>query len=68
VPEFVLPKAKAIQALEHELDEWFLEHKRGRGTRVFVYAKEDSCWFLVRHGDPFKREGSLDEGKPSSVY
>jgi hypothetical protein len=68
VPEFVLPKAKATQALERELDDWFEEHKRGRGTRVFAYPREDSCWFLVRHGDPFKREGSLDEGKPSSVY
>lgn len=68
VPDFVLPKPKAIHALEKELDEWFVEKKRGRGTRVFVYAKDDGCWFLVRHGDPFRREGSLDEGKSGGVY
>jgi hypothetical protein len=68
VPDFVLPKPKAIHVLEKELDEWFVEKKRGRGARVFVYAKDDGCWFLVRHGDPFRREGSLDEGKSGGVY
>lgn len=68
VPDFVLPTPQAIRALEQELDDWFVEKKRGRGARVFVYPKDDGCWFLVRHGDPFKREGSLDDGKPGSVY
>ncbi len=69
VPEFFLPPDRAVQALEAELDEWFEDKKRGRGARVFVYPKDDGCWFLVRHGDPFKREGSLEEeGKASSVF
>jgi hypothetical protein len=68
VPEFFVPKAKTLRALERALDDWFDEHHRGRGTRVFAYAREDGCWFLVRHGDPFKREGSIDDGEPSSVY
>jgi hypothetical protein len=68
VPEFFVPNAKTLRALEHALDDWFAEHKRGRGSRVFAYPKDDGCWFLVRHGDPFKREGSLDEGEPASVF
>jgi len=69
VPEFFLPSQETVRALEAELDEWFEAKKRGRGARVFVYPKDDGCWFLVRHGDPYKREGSLqEEGKPSSVF
>ena len=35
---------------------------------MFVYPKGDSIWFLVRHGDPFRREGSLDGVQTSSVF
>ncbi|GIW55527.1 MAG: hypothetical protein KatS3mg082_1931 [Nitrospiraceae bacterium] len=37
------------------------------GTRVFIYPKDDEVWFLVQHGEPFKREDSLQEGDISSV-
>ena len=68
VPAFKQPSRETLTALEHDLDEWFEEKKRGRGSRVFVYPKGDSIWFLVRHGDPFRREGSLDGGQTSSVF
>ena len=61
VPEFFLPSQETVRALEAELDEWFKDKKRGCGARVFVYPKDNDCGFLVRHGDPFKREGSLEE-------
>lgn len=67
VPEFRLPSPAARRALEHALDEWFVEHKRGTGARVFVYPREHEVWFLVRHGNPYRREGSLDNGEPGSV-
>lgn len=67
VPEFRLPSAAARRALEEALDAWFVEHKRGTGARVFVYPREHEVWFLVRHGDPYRREGSLDNGEPGSV-
>lgn len=55
-------------ALEADLDLWFDTNKRGRGCRVFAYPKLGETWFSVRHGQPFKREGSLKKGKSSSVY
>ena len=67
VPPFVLPTANAQRCLEHDLDEWSAQSKRGRGTRVFVYPREDEVWFLVRHGEPFKREESLQGKETASV-
>ncbi|MHB9124603.1 MAG: hypothetical protein ACYC4F_01495 [Armatimonadota bacterium] len=59
---------EVISALESDLDDWFQGKKRGRGTRVFHYIREDGVWFLVRHGEPFKRESSIEAGKSSSVF
>ena len=68
VPTFRQPSRETLAALERDLDAWFERKKRGRGSRVFVYPKDDSIWFLVRHGDPFRREGSLDGARTSSVF
>ena len=68
VPDFKNPSPERLAALETDLDEWFESKKRGRGARVFVYPKKDGIWFLVRHGEPYKREGSLKDGQPSSVF
>jgi hypothetical protein len=59
---------RRLKQLEHDLDNTFETKKRGRGTRVFPYRKEDGVWFLVRHGEPYKREGSLEDEKPASVF
>lgn len=67
VPSFTPPTDATLQALQQSLDEWFLEKRRGAGSRVFAYPKEDGVWFLVRHGEPFKREESLDGAEASSV-
>ena len=68
VPKFRKPSQKTLSVLARDLDDWFEKKKRGRGSRVFVYPKKDVVWFLVRHGDPFKREGSLDGDQTSSVF
>ena len=68
VPAFRRPSRETLATLERDLDDWFEKKKRGRGSRVFVYPKGDSIWFLVRHGDPFRREGSLDGARTSSVF
>jgi len=68
IPPFDPPTQRELKPLEQALDDWFEEKKRGRGCRVFVYPRDDAAWFLVRHGDPFKREGSLVDGEPSSVF
>lgn len=67
LPKFKKPTAATLKAMEQELDDWFENKKRGRGARVFVFVKDDGAWFLVRHGDPFRREGAMDGAKSSSV-
>lgn len=58
----------AIGSLQDDLDDYFMRRQRGRGSRVFVFDKHDEVWFLARHGEPFKREGVIDDGKSSSVF
>ncbi len=57
-----------LQALEDALNDWFETEKRGRGTRVFPFFRDEGVWFLVRHGQPYKREGTLENGQSASVY
>ncbi len=68
IPRFKQPSEKTLVALQKDLDDWFEKKKRGRGSRVFVYPKKDAVWFLVRHGDPLRREGSLNGETTSSVF
>ncbi len=68
MPKFKRQTEQQLKALAKELDDWFEEKKRGRGSRVLLFDKDDGVWFLVRHGEPFKREESIDGIKASSVY
>jgi hypothetical protein len=58
---------KIRQSIEKDLDDWFHKHRRGRDSRIFMFTHDGVTWFLIRHGQPLRREGSLDNGKPSSV-
>jgi len=66
-PVFTSLPAATRRRLERDLDDWFEAKRRGRGTRVFVYPDEHEVRFLVRHGEPFKREESLAGADVSSV-
>jgi hypothetical protein len=65
--KFKRPSAKQLGALTEELDAWFDGKKRGRGAKVIMCERPDGIWFLIRHGDPFKREESLVGIDVSSV-
>jgi hypothetical protein len=68
VPTYNDPMALAAQ-MKNDLDDFFDKRKRGRNTKVFPYVRSDGVWFLVRHGDPFKREGAIDDkGESVGVY
>lgn len=59
----------ALNKIEENLDNWFEFKKRGRGVRGFLFSREDGVWFLVRHGQRVKREGTVESGGDSgSVY
>jgi hypothetical protein len=65
------PTAKQIAAVQADLDAWFVEHKRGTGSKVFVFPDKDhkgKAWILVRHGKTMTREGATKDGESSSVY
>lgn len=64
------PTAKQLEAIQADLDAWFVEHKRGVGSKVFVFPDEANgkAWILVRHGMSMKREGATKDGESSSVY
>ncbi len=68
VAVFPTPNAEAITQLQNDLDSWFVVKKRGPGTRVFCFPRDDAIWFIVRHGEPYKREGSMEAGESSSVF
>ncbi len=55
-------------ALQESLDVWFEKKRRGKGCRVFAFPRGNEIWFLIRHGEPFRREGTFDNGEASSVY
>jgi len=68
VPKYRDPMPRLAQ-MKKELDDFFEKKKRGRNTKIFPYVRDDSVWFLVRHGDPFKREGAIDnKGESYGAY
>lgn len=66
-PLFKPPPPTRLRLLERSLDDWYEAKQRGRGTHVYVHERGDGVWFLVRHGDAFRREESLEGRKASSV-
>jgi hypothetical protein len=55
--------------IEAELDDWFEEHKRGRGCHIFLFPHGKKVWILIRHGLPMRREASHQEdGKSSTEF
>jgi hypothetical protein len=59
---------EAIAALQRSFDGWYAERKKGHGAKVFASETEQEVRLIVRHGGTYKREGSLDNGEPSSVH
>lgn len=66
--DFESPDADTLSELEDALDDRLDQLKRGRTSKVFVFERDDGVWFLIRHGQPCKREGSLTESGTETVY
>jgi hypothetical protein len=62
------PGAKKQRVFEDTLGVRLEAMKRGRTCKLFVFPRPDGVWFLVRRGDPFKREGSIEKTGMTSVY
>lgn len=59
--EFIDLDRQGLGLLEDNLNEWFINRKRGKSAKVFVYKEKDFIWFVVRHGEAFIRQPSLNE-------
>ena len=53
--------------LQNELDDWFEKKQRGRGSRVMIWENEYDVRFLIRHGEPFKRDEKLAGEEVSGI-
>ena len=62
LPDLGYPSAGALAALDADLNDFFDFKKKGRGARVFPFPKNDGFWFLIRHGQRIKREGTVQAG------
>jgi len=61
--------AQTLTALQDGLNEWYDFKKKGRGSRVFPFPREDCLWLLVRHGERMKREGTLEnDGGSKNIF
>ena len=57
-----------ILGLEEQLDSWFQNNNRGRGAKLTAFRDSETVTsILIRHGGPFRREGTLNDGEPGSV-
>lgn len=55
-----------IVAFEEELNKIFVTRHRGNTAKVYTPSKEgDEYYFIIRHGDSFKRQGTVSQGKES---
>lgn len=57
-----------LALLQDHLEDWFERHKRGRYSRISMFDHGSHVWILIRHGLPFKREGSVSHGSSSIEY
>jgi hypothetical protein len=65
---FSEPDDNRLAEMEAVLDTWFENHKRGANSRVFVYPGEDEIWFLIRHGDAYKRESAMEGYNSKGIF
>lgn len=67
VANFTMPSPVTILDMQKDLDNWFVEHKRGTGCKVISFDQGDRLCLLIRHGKPFRREGSLSNGESLTI-
>lgn len=64
---FTEPSPAIMMELEQDLNYWFEHMQQGRTCRVYVYHRDDGIWFVVWHGDHYRREGCIERGESSCI-
>ena len=65
LPDFKTPAEAQLQGLKADLDPVFHRRRRGVGVQINAYPVPGGTCLRIRHGDPYRREGTMDE--PGSV-
>lgn len=65
---FPTPGPELMVQLKNTLDDRLDLLKRGRTSKVFFFPRDEGVWILVRHGQPYRREGSVTGEETDSVY
>lgn len=65
-----VPSAETLTRIERLMVGWFEANKRGSVAHIVPVADhaEGKMYFLIRHGMPFKREGSIENGRSGTVF
>ncbi len=67
IPPIKVPSADKLKSMESALMEWFSQKQCGKTVTILSFERDDGLWFLVRRGEPIKRQGAVLDGKSSSV-
>lgn len=68
VPEGRKPTIEILRAIERDLSKWFVEHKRGGRCEVRAFPEVHQTLFLVKHGEPLRREEVDSDAHSSLLY
>lgn len=55
-----MPDDATVEAMQKDLEFWTDTHRRGKGVRVFFSAEGGAVWIMIRHGQPMKRENTVE--------
>jgi len=59
--------SESLRQIECSLAFYFKKKNRGYGCRIHYYPKDTEHWFLVSHGELFRRESTWEEGKAGTI-
>lgn len=62
-----VPSPDKLKSMESALTEWFSRRHCGETVTILPFERDGSLWFLIRRGEPIKRQGAVLDGKSSSV-
>jgi len=62
-----IPSEAALKTVTTGLDEWFDKRRRGRGCQIRLFQRDTELWFLISHGELFRRVGTWEDGKSGSL-
>lgn len=67
-PSFKPPPPEVLDRLAARLGGLFEKRRHGRGCHVFTGVEKGDTWFLIRHGEPYRRERTMEKDRATLVF